>query len=69
MKPVFFDTHAHLHFPEFAADLSAVLDRAREAGVRFILTIGTDVEDSRAAVALMEAATESARCGAVVQLS
>ncbi len=54
MKPVFFDTHAHLHFPEFAADLSAVLDRAREAGVRFILTIGTDVEDSRAAVALAE---------------
>ena len=55
MRPVFFDTHAHLHFPEFAADLSAVLDRTREAGVRFILTIGTDVEDSRAAVALAEA--------------
>ncbi len=49
-----FDSHAHLHFPEFAADLSAVLQRAREAGVRFMVTIGTDVEDSRAAVALAE---------------
>jgi TatD DNase family protein len=49
-----FDTHAHLHFPEFAADLSAVLQRARAAGVRFMVTIGTDVESSRAAVALAE---------------
>lgn len=54
MSPTFFDTHAHLHFPEFAADLPAVLQRARDAGVRFILTIGTDLEDSRAAVALAE---------------
>lgn len=29
-----FDTHAHLHFPEFADDLGAVLARARAAGVR-----------------------------------
>lgn len=54
MSPIFFDTHAHLHFPEFAADLSDVLQRARAAGVRFMLTIGTDVADSRAAVALAE---------------
>lgn len=47
-----FDTHAHLHFPEFADDLGAVLARARAAGVRRMLTIGTDVETSRAAVAL-----------------
>ncbi len=53
-----FDTHAHLHFPEFAADLSAVLQRAREVGVRLILTIGTDAEDSREAVALAEAHPE-----------
>lgn len=52
MTPIFFDTHAHLHFPEFAADLGEVLQRARDAGVRFMLTIGTDVEDSRQAVAL-----------------
>jgi len=47
-----FDTHAHLHFPEFAGDLDAVLERARAAGVRRMLTIGTDVATSRAAVAL-----------------
>jgi TatD DNase family protein len=50
--PDLFDTHAHLHFPEFAGDLAAVLERARAAGVRRILTIGTDVPTSRAAVAM-----------------
>lgn len=47
-----FDTHAHLHFPEFADDLDAVLARARRAGVRRLVTIGTDVETSRTALAL-----------------
>ena len=50
--PDLFDTHAHLHFPEFSSDLDAVLERARGAGVRRILTIGTDVPTSRAAVAM-----------------
>ena len=47
-----FDTHAHLHFPEFDEDREAMLDRARAAGVRRMLTIGTEPESSRAAVAL-----------------
>ena len=47
-----FDTHAHLHFPEFDADREAMLDRARAAGIRRMLTIGTEPETSRAAVAL-----------------
>ena len=50
--PDLFDTHAHLHFPEFAGDLEAVLERARAAGVRRILTIGTNVPTSRAAAAM-----------------
>jgi len=50
--PELFDTHAHLHFPEFGGDLDAVLERARAAGVRRILTIGTDVPTSRAAAAM-----------------
>ncbi|HWC05013.1 MAG TPA: TatD family hydrolase [Methylomirabilota bacterium] len=50
------DTHAHLHDPAFDADRSAVLARARAAGVTGFLTIGTDVGTSEAAVAL--AATE-----------
>jgi TatD DNase family protein len=35
-----FDTHAHLDFPDFAADLPAVLARAEAAGVADIVTIG-----------------------------
>jgi len=46
------DTHAHLHVPEFAADLEDVLGRARDAGVRAMVTIGTDRETNRDAVAL-----------------
>ena len=49
-----FDTHAHLHFPELLADLEAVLERARAAGVTGMVTIGTDRETNPAAVALAE---------------
>ena len=48
------DTHAHLHFPELAADLDGVLERARAAGVTAMVTIGTDRETNPAAVALAE---------------
>jgi TatD DNase family protein len=47
-----FDTHAHLHFPGFDEDRAAVLERGRAAGVRRMVTIGTDVETTRAALAL-----------------
>jgi TatD DNase family protein len=50
--PELFDTHAHLHFPEFADDLPAVLERARAAGVRRLVTIGTDAATTAAAIAL-----------------
>jgi TatD DNase family protein len=49
-----FDTHAHLHFPEFAADLDEVLERARVAGVAAIVTVGTDRDTNRAAAALAD---------------
>jgi TatD DNase family protein len=49
-----FDTHAHLHFPEFDADRADTLARAREAGVTRVLTIGTEVPTSRAAIALAD---------------
>ena len=48
------DTHAHLDFPEFAADLPEVLARAEEAGVSRIITIGTSLDGSRRAVKLAE---------------
>jgi TatD DNase family protein len=49
-----FDTHAHLHFPEFDADRAEMMARARQAGVTRMLTIGTEVPTSRAAIALAE---------------
>jgi TatD DNase family protein len=48
------DTHAHLDYPEFSKDLDEVLQRAEEAGVTQIITIGTGLESSRRAVALAE---------------
>jgi TatD DNase family protein len=51
---VLIDTHAHLDYPEFAADFPAMLERARQAGVERIVTIGTSVESSRRAVALAQ---------------
>ena len=50
-----FDTHAHLHFPEFDDDRAEMMTRARQAGVTRMLTIGTEVPTSRAAVTLAEA--------------
>jgi TatD DNase family protein len=49
-----FDTHAHLHFPDFNDDFDAMLARARAAGLRGIVTIGTDRESNRATVAMAE---------------
>lgn len=46
------DTHAHVHDPAFDEDREAVLARAREAGVQTIITVGTDLADSRRALAL-----------------
>ncbi len=48
------ETHAHLDYPDFANDFDEVLDRAAEAGVTRIVTIGTSVESSQRAVDLAE---------------
>jgi len=50
----FCETHAHLDFPDFAADLDEVIERARAAGIDRIVTIGCDLESSRRAVALAD---------------
>ena len=49
------DTHAHLDFRQFDDDRNAVLDRAWQAGLTAVITIGIDLKTSRAAVALAEA--------------
>jgi TatD DNase family protein len=46
------DTHAHLDDEQFAADLAAVLDRARAAGVHAVVTVATTAASSRATAAL-----------------
>jgi TatD DNase family protein len=48
------DTHAHLEMREFNDDREDVIKRAREAGVDYIVTIGTTLESSRDAVLLAE---------------
>lgn len=44
-----FDTHAHVQDAVFDADREAMLARARDANVTRIMTIGTDLADSRRA--------------------
>lgn len=48
------DTHCHLDFGHFGSDLPQVLERARQAGVSQLITIGIDIAGSAAAVTLAE---------------
>ena len=48
------DTHAHLEMREFNDDREEVIKRAREAGIEYIITIGTTIESSRDAVLLAD---------------
>jgi TatD DNase family protein len=50
----FYDTHAHLDYPDFQPDFAAVLTRAHAAGIVKMIAIATDLESSRRAVALAE---------------
>src|ERR1041385_5098469 len=52
--PVFYDTHAHLDFPDFIGDLTQVVERAHAAGIAKIISIGTDVESSKRAIKIAE---------------
>jgi len=49
------DTHAHIHFDEFRADLDDVLTRAHAAGVEKIIAVGCNDTDSAQAVAVARA--------------
>lgn len=51
---VFFDTHAHLDYPEFEADFPQILERAQASGITRIISIGTDLESSARAIRLAE---------------
>lgn len=47
VRSLMFDTHAHLCDDAFEADLPAVIERARAAGVERILAVGEDLADAR----------------------
>ena len=49
------DSHCHLEMPDFQRDLEQVLQRAKDAGVGYIFTIGTEEKDWRKAVEIAEA--------------
>jgi len=51
---IFYDTHAHLDFPDFEPDLEQVIARAQQAGIARIISIGTDLDSSQRAIALAE---------------
>lgn len=46
----FFDTHAHLTWPNFEGELPAIVGRAKDVGIERIVTIGTDLESSGRAI-------------------
>jgi len=52
---VLIDTHSHLDFPDFDADRPEIIQRAFDAGVTRLISIGTTLESSRAALALADA--------------
>ena len=51
---IFYDTHAHLDYPDFEGDLPEVIRRAEAAGIQKIICIGTKIESSRRAIGLAE---------------
>lgn len=52
------DSHCHLDFPDFAAELDAVIERSRDAGVKLMLTICTHLSRFERVRAVAEAYPE-----------
>lgn len=44
------DTHAHIHFDDFSSDLPEIFNNAKKANLESIVTVGTNIEDSKAAL-------------------
>ena len=51
---MFIDSHCHLDFPDFAAELDAVVARARAAGIERMVTISTRVARQAELLAITE---------------
>jgi len=59
---MFVDSHAHLTSDQFKEDREQVIRRAIDAGMKYIVNPGTDLEDSRRAVELAEKHPEVYAC-------
>jgi TatD DNase family protein len=51
---IFYDTHAHLDYPDYAGDFAEVIARAQAAGISKIISIGTSLDSSEQAIRLAE---------------
>lgn len=49
---MFIDTHAHLDFPEFKTEVSAVIGRAKEVGVERMINPAVDIDSAKHALDL-----------------
>jgi len=54
LMPTFFDTHAHLDYPDYAGDFAEVIARAQAAGISKMISIGTSLDSSERAIRLAE---------------
>lgn len=59
---MFVDSHAHLTSDQFKEDREQVIRRAIDAGMKYIVNPGTDLDDSRRAVELAEKHPEVYAC-------
>jgi TatD DNase family protein len=48
------DSHAHLEMPDFKRDLEQVIQRAKESGVGYIFTVGTEKKDWKKALEIAD---------------
>ncbi len=51
---MFIDTHAHLFFPNFNGEVDEVINRARNAGVNYIIVPATDIASSSKTVEMAQ---------------
>lgn len=53
-KDIFFDSHAHLEWKSFNKDRDDVVRRAQDAGVGYIISVGTNLPDCRRVIKIAD---------------
>jgi len=51
---MYIDTHAHLFDPKFNGEIEQIIDRAKDAGVKYIIVPATDLASSETAITLAD---------------